>query len=80
MAEKIDKTENKEIKNLSITAFESCHSQQQTPIMIEAYKAPYISPLFSFLSCNKRGGYPEAPFYTVLVTAILHSFKVITDF
>ena len=80
MAEKIDKTENKEIKNLFITAFESCHSQQQTPLIIEAYKTSYISPLFCFLSCNKQGGYPEASFYTVLVTAIPRSFKVIADF
>ena len=70
MAEKIDKTEYKEIKNLLIIALESCHSQQQTPLIIEACKASHTSPLFSFLSCNKWGGYLKASFYTVLVTAI----------
>jgi hypothetical protein len=80
MAEKINKTRNKEKENLPITAFESCHSQQQTPPIIEACKAPHISPLFSFLSCNRRGGYPEAFFRTVPVTAIPRSFRAIADF
>jgi hypothetical protein len=80
MMEKIDKTEIKEIKNLLITVFKSCHSQQQIPLIIKTYKAPHISPLFSFLSCNKRGGYLEAPFRTIPVTAIPRSFKAIADF
>ena len=80
MTEKINKTEYKEIKNLFITALESFHSQQQTLLIIEAYKASHISPLFYFLSCNKQGRYSEASLHTVLITAISCSFKVIADF
>jgi hypothetical protein len=67
-------------KNLLITVLKSCHSQQHTPIIIEACKALYIRPLFIFLSIKRRGEYPEAPFRTVLITAIPRSFSVIIDF
>jgi hypothetical protein len=67
-------------KNLSITALESCHSQQHTPLIIEACKAPHIRPLFAFLSIKRRGGYPEASFRTIPVIAILRSFSTIADF
>jgi hypothetical protein len=42
-------------KNLLITVLESCHSQQYTPLIIKAYKAPHIRPLFAFLSIKRRG-------------------------
>jgi hypothetical protein len=80
MVKKINKIEKQEIKNLPITALESYHNQQHTPPIIEAYKAPYIRPLFAFFNCKRRGGYPEAPFRTVLVTATLRSFNAIADF
>ena len=80
MTEKINKTKNKEIENLFITVFGSYYIQQQTLLLIEACRAPYSSPLFSFLNCNRRGGYLEVPFCTVLVIAIPRSFKVIIDF
>jgi hypothetical protein len=78
--EKKKKKEKKKKSNIPITAFESCHNQQQIPPIIEACKALYIRPLFAFLSCKRRGGYPEAPFLTVPVTAIPRSFKAIADF
>jgi hypothetical protein len=71
--------EKKEV-SLLITAFESCHSQQQIPPIIKACRVIYIRPLFTFLSCRRRGGYPEVSFLTVPVTAILRSFKAIADF
>jgi hypothetical protein len=67
-------------KNLLITVLESYHSQQHTPLIIEAYKTPHIRPLFAFLNFKRRGGYPEAPFRTVSVTAIPRSFSAIADF
>jgi hypothetical protein len=80
MVEKINKIEKKEEKNLFITALESCHNQQYTPPIIEAYKASHIRPLFTFFNCKRRGGYLEALFRTISVTAILRSFSVIADF
>jgi hypothetical protein len=80
MTGKIKEIEKKEIENLPITAFECCHSQQQTPLIIEAYKAPHTRPLLTFLSCKRREGYPEAPFRTIPITAIPRSFKAIADF
>jgi hypothetical protein len=80
MSEKIKKRDIKEIKNLFITALESCHSQQHTPSIIEACKAPYTWPLLTFFNCKRRGGYLEAPFRFVLVTAIPRSFSAIADF
>jgi hypothetical protein len=58
------KIKNNKMKNINlpITALESCHSQQHTPLIIEACKAPHTRPLFAFLSIKRRGGYPEAPF------------------
>jgi hypothetical protein len=76
----IKKKEEKKKSNVPITAFKSCHSQQQIPPIIKAYKVPHIRPLFAFLSCKRRGGYLEAPFLTVLITVIPRSFKAIADF
>jgi hypothetical protein len=74
------KKKGKKKNNIPITAFESCHNQQQIPLIREACKALYTSPLFAFLSCKRRRGYLEAPFLTVSITAIPRSFKAIADF
>jgi hypothetical protein len=72
--------EEKKKNNIPIIAFKSYHNQQQIPSIIEAYKAPYIRPLFAFLSCKRREGYLKTPFLTILITVILRSFKAIIDF
>ena len=66
--------------NIFITAFKSCHNQQHTSLIIEACRTPHTRPLFIFLSCKSWKGYSEAPFQTVLVTAIPCSFNAIADF
>jgi hypothetical protein len=70
----------KKKNNIPITTFESCHSQQQTPPIIEACNSPQIRPLFIFFNCKRRGGYPEVPFRTILVTALPRSFNAVADF
>jgi hypothetical protein len=65
---------------LLITALKSYHNQQYTLFIIKAYNSPQIRPLLIILSYNSRGGYPEAPFRTIFITAISRSFKVIADF
>ena len=58
-----------------MTAFESCQSQQATSLIIEASKCPYFRALFKSFSLVNRGGYPEAPFRTVPVTAMPNSLR-----
>jgi hypothetical protein len=78
-SKKFKKTYKKK-NNILITAFESCHSQQQTPPIIEACTSAQIRPLLTLFNCKRRGGYPEAPFRTVSVTAIPRSFNAVADF